>query len=402
LHAPYQLAPVKGTNEPQTKGYDGEIGYVDQLLGRFRQSLIDNGWWKKSLVMVVGDHGESLGDHGELSHGYFIYESTLHVPLIVHWPDGAPKYPERVSEPGGLIDVAPTILDALHLAAPPSFDGISLLKNGAHQIYGESVYARDSFRWAALRSLRMGRWKYIEEPHAELFDLEKDPREQSNLLHSDEAIAATMRAELSKLMARRPHVAPTHDASDATKNALGSLGYLSGGSRKAPLGEGPDPKDRLAEYQVFDRALDAMYSQRLDAAIHGFLKVLAEDRDNLAARVSLGDAYLRVGEPEEAVRAWTAALASDPAYAPAAQALGEHSMKRQEWGKARSYLQQALAAVPGDPTIHFELGVVELKLGMFKEAVEYLRVACKENLSPAACSELHEAERGLAGRESAR
>jgi choline-sulfatase len=365
LHAPYKLTPSQGSTEPETAGYDAELGYVDQILGRFRQSLIDNGWWKKSMVVVIADHGESLGDHGELSHGYFIYQSTLHVPLIVHWPEGAPKQPERVSEPGGLIDIAPTILDALHMAAPPSFDGISLLGKGAHAIYSESVYARDSFRWAALRGLRMGQWKYIEAPRAELFDLEKDPGEQSNVFRANEAVAATMRSELSRLMAKHARVnAPvTHDISDATKKAMGSLGYLSGGTRKAPLREGPDPKDRLVEYQMFDRALDAMYSQRLDTAIRGFLQVLAQDRDNLAARGSLGDAYLRAGKSDEAVREWTAALASDPEYAPAAQALGEHYMKLQDWAKARAYLEQALMAAPGDSTIRLELSVAEGKLG---------------------------------------
>jgi len=357
LHTPYALAPARGSNEPEISGYDRELGYIDQLLGRFRQSLIDNGWWKKSLVVVLADHGESLGNHGELSHGYFIYQSTLHVPLIVHWPgDG---HPERVNEPAGLIDVAPTILDALHLAAPPSFDGISLLNSTAHAIYSESVYARDTFRWAALRSLRAGHWKYIEAPHAELFDLDKDPREQSNLIRANEGVAATMRSDLSKLMAKHARVnpPPAHDTSDATKKAMGSLGYLSGSSRKAPR-EGPDPKDRLAEYQMFDRALDALYSQRLDSAIHGFLQILAQDRENLPARGSLGDAYMRTGKADDAVREWTAALDSDPDYAPAAQALGEHYMRRQDWAKARPYLQQALKSAPGDSAVQSELNIV--------------------------------------------
>jgi choline-sulfatase len=369
LHTPYTLAPAKGSNEPESAGYDTELAYVDQILGRFRQSLIDNGWWKKSLVVVFADHGESLGDHGELSHGYFIYESTLHVPLIIHWPAGG--HPERVNEPAGLIDIAPTILDALHLPAVPSFDGISLLSNGARATYSESVYARDTFRWAALRSLRMGNWKYIEAPHPELFDLEKDPGEQSNLIRANEAVAATMRAELSRLMAKHPRTTPppSQDSSEATKKAMGSLGYLSGGSRKAPLGEGPDPKDRLAEYQMFDRALDAMYSQRLDAAIRGFLQILAQDRDNLPARGSLGDAYMRAGKPNDAVREWTVALNADPQYAPAAQALGEHYMRRQDWTKARAYLQQALRAAPGDPTVRSELNAI----------------ACKENPTSAGC-----------------
>ena len=392
LHTPYQLSHQlsrgKGTNEPETTGYDAELSYVDQILGRFRQALIDNGWWKKSMVVVLADHGESLGDHGELSHGYFIYESTLHVPLIFHWPDGAAKHPEKIGEPAGLIDVAPTVLDALHLAIPRPYDGVSLLNNGAHGIYSESVYARDSFRWAALRSLRRGRWKYIEAPHAELFDLEKDPIEQSNLLRGNEAVAASMRSELSRLMAghARGNPPPVHDSSEATKKIMESLGYLSGGSRKPAKREGPDPKDRLAEYQMYDRALDAMYSQRLDGAIRGFLQVLARDQDNLAARGSLGDAYLRYGKPDDAVREWSTALKSDPQYAPAAEALGEFYIRRADWKKACPYLLLALAAAPGDSTVRGELQVV----------VEHLRTDCKESPSSVACSKLREAERELA------
>jgi tetratricopeptide (TPR) repeat protein len=388
--------PAQGSNEPETAGYDAELAYVDQILGRFQQSLIETGWWRKSLVVLLADHGESLGDHGELSHGYFIYKSTLHVPLIVHWPDGAHPYQDRIGQPGGLIDVAPTILDVLHFATPPSFDGLSLLKtNEAHPTYSESVYARDSFHWAALRSLRMGQWKYIDAPHPELFDLEKDPEERTNVLRSNSAPAATLRAELTKLLARHTRVpAPVRDTSAATSTDLQSLGYLSGGSRKTPLREGPDPKDRLAEYQMFDRALDAMYSQRLDAAIRGFRQVLALDRDNLPARGSLGDAYLRAGRISDALREWTAALAADPEYLPAAQALGEHYLAEHDWEKARPYFQQALASGPGDAAIRFELGVAERNLGMFKEALEHLKQACGTNPSPACQSELREAEKG--------
>lgn len=398
LHTPYMRMPAKRSSEPETAGYNAEIEYVDRILGRFEQSLAQDGWWRKSMVVLLADHGESLGDHGELSHGYFIYESTLHVPLIVHWPDGAPKYPDRISQPAGLIDVAPTILDALRLPGPPSFDGVSLLKlNGARAVYGESVYARDSFHWAALRSLRMGRWKYIDAPRPELFDLEKDPAEQSNLVRANSAEAAALRSELARLMARhaRAHPAPVRDSSGGTRAALGSLGYLSGGSRGAPPGQGPDPKDRLAEYQMFDRALDAMYSRRLDAAIRGLREVLKLDRDNLPDRERLGDAYLRAGKPGEAVREWTAALAANPEYAPVAQALGEFYMARQDWTKARPYLQRALAAASGDATVRFELGVVERHSGMFKEAMEHLRAACGANPSPIACQdELRAAERG--------
>jgi tetratricopeptide (TPR) repeat protein len=184
-----------------------------------------------------------------------------------------------------------------------------------------------------------------------------------NLARANEAVAEKMRTELARLMAKYARANPPPAQNTSAKKALGSLGYLAGGSRKASLREGPDPKDRLAEYQMFDRALDAMYSQRLDDAIRGFLQVLAQDRDNLAARGSLGDVYLRAGKPDDAVREWTAALAADAEYAPAAQALGEYYMSRRDWAKARAYLQQALAAMPGDATVRFELGVVEEKAG---------------------------------------
>jgi choline-sulfatase len=328
LHAPYRLHQAPGSALPETAGYDAEILYVDQILGRFRQTLQQNGWWQRSLVVLLADHGESLGDHGETSHGYFAYESTLHVPLMMHWPEGAPAYPPRAARPAGLIDVAPTILDALHLPAQPSFEGTSLMKFDeapVHAVAGESVYARDQFRWAPLRTLRIGQWKFIEAPRAELYDLEHDPRELSNVLRANSAEVTTLRAELSKLLVRySPHAKESiRDASSGTKTALQSLGYLAGTQRKGGASEAPDPKDRLPEYQLFEKSLDAFYAHRLDAAIAGLRRVLTMNPGNLPARGTLGEVYLSVGKPEAAVREWKAALAVDPAYTPAADALAE-------------------------------------------------------------------------------
>ncbi len=329
LHAPYRLHQAPGSALPETAGYDAEILYVDQILGRFRQTLQQNGWWQRALVVVLADHGESLGDHGESSHGYFAYESTVHVPLMMHWPEGAPAYPARAAKPAGLIDVAPTILDALHLPPQPSFEGTSLMKFDeppAHAVSSESVYARDQFHWAPLRTLRIGQWKLIDAPRAELYDLERDPHELSNVLRTNSAEATTLRAELSKLLARYAPAAkePARDASSGTKTALQSLGYLAGTQRKGGTGEGPDPKDRLPEYQLFEKALDAFYAHRLDSAIAGLRRVLAMDPANLPARGTLGEVYLSAGKPEAAVREWKAALATDPAYAPAVEALAEY------------------------------------------------------------------------------
>lgn len=302
LHAPYKLRQIPGSALPFTAGYDAELHYVDQLLGRFTQNLMQAGWWQRSLIVLLADHGESLGDHGETSHGYFAYESTVHVPLIVHWPEGTANYLTRVDGPAGLIDVAPTILDAVHIPAPASFEGTSLMKfNGvpAHPIYSEAVYTRDEFGWAPLRAVRLGRFKFIEAPKAELYDLAKDPRELSNILRTNAAEVTTLRTELNKLLARyqpnRP--APKTDASSSTRSDLQSLGYLSGPRPNAAAAAGPDPKDRLAEYRLYEKAFDAYYAHRLDAAIADFRRLLSLDPTLTPVKQALDEAErIRTGK----------------------------------------------------------------------------------------------------------
>jgi arylsulfatase A-like enzyme len=126
-------------------------------------------------VVLLDDHGESLCDHGETSHGYFVYESTVHVPPIIHWPDADHNHPQQVDGPGGLIDVAPTLLPYLHISPPAFFEGTDLLADRKRQVYSESAYARESFRWAMLRKIREGTLDYIDAPQAELYDLASDP-----------------------------------------------------------------------------------------------------------------------------------------------------------------------------------------------------------------------------------
>jgi len=218
LHTPYTL-PAEQARRKGVSRYDAQLQYVDDLMGGFQQDLIKSGWWEKSLVVVFGDHGEGLGDHQETDHGYYVYESTLHVPLIVHWPATAEnrnskldngnsaqvsnfdfrvssahdpqattpnskqvssfQFPVspflgRVEAPVGLIDVAPTILDYLRVPIPASFAGqsqLGALKTGqatrASAAYSESLYAHDAFGWAPLRALHLEKYKYIQAPKAD-------------------------------------------------------------------------------------------------------------------------------------------------------------------------------------------------------------------------------------------
>lgn len=391
LHAPYSHAPSP-EGLPNAAGYDTEVGYVDRLLGQFQQALIQGGWWDRSLVVLLSDHGESLGEHGESSHGYFMYQSTLRVPLIVHWPGGISGYAERAGQPGGLIDVAPTILDFLKLPAPPAFEGASLLaaartaEDDGRAVYSESVYTRDAFRWAPLRGIRVGAFQYIDAPKPELYNLESDPRELHNAIGENAQMARTLRGRLVSLLgqysAKRP--ASQGDASPQTRRTLESLGYLGHGAASA--GTSADPKDRLPEYNLYEKALAAMYSGNPRAAVADFRQVLARAPHNSLARYYLGDAYLRWRQPDSAIREWTAALKFDPQYVTAAEALGAWWMGREDYAKARAAFQKALAVAPGDFAALFGLGTAEEHLGMLPDALQHLESACKMAPDSVSCN----------------
>jgi choline-sulfatase len=335
LHKPYIRA-----------GYDGELAYTDQLLGAFKQALVSSGWWQRSLVVLLSDHGESLGDHGEDSHGYFIYESTLRVPLIIHWPGDTPTHAPREDHPGGLIDVAPTVLDFLHISAPLSFEGRSLLDmSRPRTVYSESIYAHDGFGWAPLRSLREGADKYIDAPRPELYNLRTDPHEQSNLYSKDSPRALALRTELQKLLASHRPKQPASPAmiSPHTRALLASLGYLSGGARTATGSALADPKDRLAEYRLYESAQTALYDRQLERAAVIFRQILARDPQNTLARRDLGGTYV----------------------------------EQHLYAKARACFEQVVAAAPDDFMAQFELGIADKHLGLVKEALEHLQAACQ-------------------------
>lgn len=340
-------------HKPYSRGdYDGELAYVDHLLGVLKQSLEQRGWWDKSLVAVFSDHGEGLGDHGEESHGYFVYQSTLHVPLLMHWPAGMSR-PAKEEQPAGLIDVAPTILDALRVPPPPSFEGKSLLGDPPRFVYAESVHAHDAFGWSPLRSLRVGALKYIEAPKPELYNLADDPQEKVNLVRRDPAKATEMQGTLRKLLIRYAPKRPASpdQVSPATRALLGSLGYLASGPKTGALSAGPDPKDKLAEFQLYERSQILLYYKRLDEAIALLSRLLAGDPKNLLARRDLGAAYV----------------------------------DRKLYAKARASFEQVLAASPDDYVAQFELGIVDKNLGMMKEARSHMEAACKLAPDAAQC-----------------
>jgi arylsulfatase A-like enzyme len=347
-------------HKPYPVSYDEQLKYVDRLMGTFKQSLVQLGLWDRALVILVSDHGEGLGDHGEDSHGYFVYESTLHVPLIFHWPAGhwpagTENHPARVTDPVGLIDVAPTILDLLHLPMPPSFEGNSLF--GTHApVYGESMHAHDAFGWAPLRSLRVGDYKYIEAPRPELYNLRTDPHESTNLYVKGSPKATDLRNQLAKLVARYTpkQYAAVSEISPETRALLDSLGYLAPGPRPAPRGAEADPKDRLAEFRLYEDAWVEIYYRRLDEGIAKLRQLLARDPQNLLARRDLAGAYA----------------------------------EKKDYASARAAYQEVLNAAPEDYVAQYGMGVTDERLGLWKDAKDHLETACR--IEPDAQQSRHE------------
>jgi choline-sulfatase len=443
LHFPYTLPPEVARQKGISR-YDAQLEYVDQTMGRFQDALKQSGWWDKSLVVVFGDHGEGLGDHQEADHGYYIYESTLHVPLMMHWPragetrnsklenrnsSGAsllanskvetvnlrrfssfdfrvsPSSDFRVSAswPVGLIDVAPTILDYLRVPPPASFEGqsqLGALKSEAdgppRAVYSESLYAHDAFSWAPLRALRLGKYKYIQAPKAELYDLDADPREQVNLLHQNAAMAAELQNHLGALLTRYASTrrATPPALSPEALAELESLGYLAasprGGAGDAgarhgvplPPGGGnaaPDPKDRFAEFERYQNAFVALTEGHAAAALPVFQSIVSQDPQNTLARFHLGECLLQRKKPVDALREWGTVLKLDPQYAPAAESIGEYWMTQGDYDKARRRFQQVLALTPESFTGHFQLALADEHLGLLPEAREQLEIACEIN-----------------------
>ena len=222
-HEPYEK-PLSATAAPS---YDGEIAYVDRTLGPFLAALGNDPRWHGMLTVLTSDHGEGLWEHGEKDHGLFVYESTLHVPLIVHWPGRFA--PRRVHVPVNIVDVVPTILELVELPGLPDVDGESLCSlmerptpdERVH--YFESLLGSLNYGWAPLRGVRCGRYKYISAPRPGLYDLQQDPHELHNLCAARPADAARLAGYLTEI-GEGAHATVAMDPQ--TLAGFASLGYI--------------------------------------------------------------------------------------------------------------------------------------------------------------------------------
>ena len=384
-HAPYgDPSDTRGLSARQR--YDREITEADTQAGRLIEELASVR--NDTVIVVAADHGEAFGEHGEIGHSIFIYDTTLRVPLIIAGPGvpGARKVDERVA----LIDIAPTMMAMLGVA-PFDADGIDIrpVINGAtlpnRELYAESFAPLLDFGWSPLHSLRSDRWKYIDAPRPELFDIGRDPNEEHDLSGAE----ARRVAEFHDASVRRSGAAmPDASGMDPEAKArLQALGY-AGGSGTATPGKRADPKDRKDEAARLAQVTSGeLRGKELEHALRAILK---SDPSNPQANLRLGYVLLESTKCKEAIPRFRSAIAAHLPSADAHLGLAGCQVSERQFDSAVATLREAERIEPGNPVVMANLGLVLSDSGHPAEAIDPLRRAL--TIDP----DLHHARFGLA------
>jgi arylsulfatase A-like enzyme/tetratricopeptide (TPR) repeat protein len=327
-HSPYEPPePYRSEYGPRGRAglYDGEVAFMDEQIGRCVAWLGQSGLDKDTVLLLVGDHGEALGSHGEGTHGFFIYDYAVHVPFIVVTPVPG-LHGKRVASQVSTVDVFPTLLDLAGIAAPVKHQGRSLVplmarpdKLRSVPAYSESMAPNLQFGWSALHSLRTERFKYIEAPREELYDLAADRGETSNVRDVNQDLARKMKDELGSLMTETGRGAPTPQAANLDKDTmerLTALGYIgapvSAKQALGPSGVLADPKDKLAVFNAVTHAGELFLKNEYAAAAAELEGVVRNEPPIPQAMLVLSNCYVELGRIGEAKVVLDALLKADP------------------------------------------------------------------------------------------
>jgi len=375
-HSPY-APPEPYRTRFADRLYVGEIAFVDAQIARIVAFLEAEHLLDRTVIVAIGDHGESLGAHGESTHGFFIYNAALHVPLIIRAPYDALRS-RRVSDVVRSIDVMPTVLDLLGVPLPEGVDGTSLVpmmtgavKEFALTAYAEAVYPRYHYGWSDLRSVTSGRFKYIEAPRPELYDVVDDPNETHNLYESQLALAGRLAAALKTIeTTARRDVAPAGIDADA-RARLATLGYVGtfAASTTGDRRQLADPKDKIALFNLMIAARERMHDEHdPDAGMKALHQVVAADPDIVDAWVLMGNEYSRRRDFPRALDSFRKALAVKPDYDVAAFNMANvYRTMRRDDDAAQTY-ERLLAIDPMNAQAHQKLAEVLVDRGKLDEA----------------------------------
>jgi arylsulfatase A-like enzyme/Tfp pilus assembly protein PilF len=413
-HDPY-TPPEPFASRYPGRPYEAEIAYLDELVGRLRGALERRPRWDRTALVVTADHGEGLGEHREQYHGFFVYDSTVRVPLLVRLP-GAALAGRTVVTAASHVDVVPTFLELAGLPEEPGLDGRSLVAlatappDPGRVVYSESLYPLLHYGWAPLRAARDAGRKYIEAPAPELYDLARDGAETRNLVDAQRRVAVELRRRLAALRERLeaaagPAARPA-DLDEETLARLAALGYVAGqgGVTVAEESATPraDPKNKVelhhavmtaqsalgaGERAAARRALEAALAadggildahqmlgtlaaeeERWDEAIAAFRRALALDAEHRASLFGLANAYRRLGRTAEALVGFERLLALAPHDSKAALAAADLLTERGDGAAAIALLERAAAARDAPPILANQLGELLAGAGRSAEA----------------------------------
>jgi arylsulfatase A-like enzyme/Flp pilus assembly protein TadD len=391
-HYPYESATHPDRISPEA--YSDEIAFMDGQIGRLLDGLRDLGLEKDTLVVLVADHGEGLGDHQEVQHGYFLYSTCAHVPLLVRCP-GLIAPGKEIDALVRTVDVAPTILEIAGL--PPLGKEVSgqslvpLLTGAATDLhlaaYTETAEPYTRLRLSAIRALWSGNWKYMWSTEPQLFDLASDPAEAQNVIAANADRASAMQQDLRRLLEQAPlplRAEKSGGLTSAELSKLASLGYVgmaddahsthtNGLEKFEPTGL--DPYVHAATIAAYEHSRKLMEQGKFGAMVDILRGVLAELPDAFAARCDLAQALGQIGKVDEATAEFEKVVALAPDDTMARVYYATLLMKHEKWEPAIAQAQQALRSAPRDFAAHCILGACYSRLGKLPDATREYEAA---------------------------
>jgi tetratricopeptide (TPR) repeat protein len=391
-HSPYD-PPEPYRTEYRSHLYDGEIAYADHELGNLMSWLKQNHLYDSSLIVALSDHGESLGEHGEDEHGFFVYNATVHVPLIVKPPAGSGITAGRHGEPVETTAVSPTLLQLAGVKDPgnkiyvqfqshallgtmlgtksaTNQEGRSPVNQTANQApkdpaYSETFYPFSSFGWSPLHALESERFHFIEAPKPELYDLETDPGETRNIVAEQPATVAVLRGKMQTLLAHNPFTRQDAGAGNLSPDAqekLQALGYFGFRAAVSPesLKQGlADPKDKLWEFNSILKAEDAFQRKEDDQAEALLTEVQQKDPQIYVIPFLLGESALRRQNWQRAADQLQRCLELNPNFDNAMTGLARALAKLGRADEAKSWLNKALQSNPQNYRAWYQMGLLD-------------------------------------------
>ena len=365
-HDPYEPPEPYKSQYPESP-YDGEIAYLDEYVGKLLSKLENLGLKDRTIVVITGDHGESLGEHKEITHAMFLYNTTQQVPLLVRIPG---KNGREVKDIVRHIDLAPTILELLGLKPEAEMQGKSVIpllngeKDSKQMAFSESIYAELHYGWSPLRSLTTSDYKYIEAPRPELYDRKKDPNELVNLISEKASIARVLKNELQSIVAKYSgkNLKGPDKMDPETEEKLRALGYIGSIQQSTPESRKIDPKDKIHLSQTIHVAFAEAQKKNHENALRLILPVLQEDPNMTDAHFVAGVSYLGLNQLDKALDELLKTLALRPEQSTVIFNVGHTYEMMENLKEAESWYQKVMAVEPDHLQTNLKLGHLYKKM----------------------------------------